>query len=171
MHPINANEISYYDSAEYPQVSETYLQADVYDSAEATLPLIAAAKIGILDSSILMFMWVLVLATTATNLGRVPGILFFALNVLLVLKRPINGFLVLLLLWFTPNLLFIPRPFVVSAIIAMIGYIFHGVYAKYPPFFLNKMVWAAFAFTLFAGVGVLIVPNVGDGTTGLYRVH
>ena len=157
MYSVNIKKGLHHDGDGYSHVYAGYPQIDFHDTPEGAVKSIVSAKIDFLDFLILIIMWVLIFASTVIRLGHAPGILFLILNLVLVLRKPSNGFLVLLLIWFMPTgLLFIWRPFVVSAAIAMIGYVLHGTYFKYKAFFLNKMVWAVLAFVMFAGLSVVI---------------
>ncbi len=136
------------------------LEEDFYDSSVETQPAIAAAKITLPDLTVLMFMWLLVFATSLKTFGKFPGFLFLLLNIIMVFRRPINGFLILLLIGFSPSVsLLVPRIFVVSFVIAIFGYIVRGTFLTHLTSVFAKPVLVTAGFVLFTGLTLLITPD------------
>ena len=77
------------------------------------------------DIILLASIWILVFVTSLTGTGKAGAAVFVVLNIIAVLRRPLNGLLVLCILLQLPTApLAVPRPFAVSTTIAWIGVLF-----------------------------------------------
>ncbi len=125
-----------------------------------TTPLtqIIQAKIGKIDLVMLLTIWLLTLIASIKSLGYFGAGIFVAVSILLVIKRPDNGILILLLLFYTPaSALMIPNIYMVSFVIVLFGYLLHGNFFGIltlagTNFFLLALMFSAWslATTLFA---------------------
>lgn len=119
---------------------------------------IVESKFSTFELVLLVFMWLLVFASSIRNFGRLPGALFIILNVFLVIRKPASGLLVLLLIAFTPAVsLSIPRIFVVSSIILVFGCIVRGNVFKL--LFLNKTIFLGMGFVVSAVLAFFIARD------------
>ena len=82
------------------------------------------AKLNVIDLIILLTMWLVVFAASLKNVGYAPAIVFFVLNIILVVRNSVNGILVLLLIFYSPTVaLGIGSVFVYSFLIIFARYI------------------------------------------------
>ncbi|MFC1677019.1 O-antigen ligase family protein [Planctomycetota bacterium] len=145
----------YFLNEEYTEHTEM----PVYTKEELDYKSITEYRIGAVDFSLLVTMWFLALITSVRSFGRGLGILFLAINLLLVIRKASNGILVLLLLFYAPVLtLYIPRPFVFCSFIALLGYCVHSCFTRISSFF-NKFFVSIGVFLFFSGMLIFISPN------------
>lgn len=146
---LETEHINYYEANDI--YSQPYLESLSQSQWASSLSPVVEAKFSVIDLSLLLFMWLVVFASSIKNFGFLPAALFLTINIFLVIKNPLNGFLVLVLIFFTPvsSLLF-PRPFVVSSVILVFGYIIKGNISNLS--FLNTMTLMALGFVVYIGL-------------------
>lgn len=130
------------------------------DTAENPISRIIQSKIGKFDFVLLLGMWLLSLANSVKYLGYAGSVLFLAINVALVIKKPENGIMVLLLLFYAPAFaLKIPSIFVVSSAIAIFGIVIHGKILKIFEVFNIKFIIICISFVGWALLSTLFSQN------------
>lgn len=146
---LETEHINYYEANDI--YSQPYLESLSQSQWASSLSPVVEAKFSVIDLSLLLFMWLVIFASSIKSFGFLPAALFLAINIFLVIRNPLNGFLVLVLIFFTPvSSLLIPRPFVVSSVILVFGYIIKGNISNLS--FLNTMTLMALGFVVYIGL-------------------
>ena len=121
------------------------------------------SKFQRMDFALLIFLWGLVLACSIVNLGMSAAALFLMLTLVLALRRPSNGVLVLLLIFYTPAITVgIPNIFSVVAGLSLSATLMvnPGSFGKLllRP---TRVFIAAFAFVIYATLLTIFAENMG----------
>ena len=121
------------------------------------------SKFQWMDFALLIFLWGLVLACSIVNLGMSAAALFLMLTLVLALRRPSNGVLVLLLIFYTPAITVgIPNIFSVVAGLSLSATLMvnPGSFGKLllRP---TRVFIAAFAFVIYATLLTIFAENMG----------
>jgi len=113
------------------------------------------------DFAILMAMWSLTVIASVRSTGLPGQVIFITLNVLLVLRKPSNAVLALILQQYTPMFaLLIPRNFIISFGIACLAAIVHGRIFGFGRIFRNMTFVFGILFTIWAGITLFFAPDI-----------